>query len=283
MQASAHQQRIVTAGLAVSLVALALWQGGVLVTLALLALCGLGQWEFTAMFRPGPEHKNLRITGVALGALLVLAAQAGGSTAALWTFAACFWCLALRFLMRFSREHGPEHGPEHTPEGSGTRAALFTDELILLCSLAYLPLMLQFLLTLSTREIILVVLSTTASDTAAYYAGTLWGRKKIWPQVSPKKSWAGSIGGLTGCILAVTAYGLGLGNAPLPAWLLLGALLNLAAQLGDFFESALKRSLNVKDSGTLLPGHGGLLDRIDSLLFALPCYALLRLIQPFFQ
>ena len=275
MQASPHQQRILTASLAVALVTLALWLGGVLVTLLLLALCGLGQWEFAAMFRPGPEHKNLRIFGVGLGAVLVLAAQAGGPNAALWAFAACFWVLALRFLLRYSREQG------HA--GPGARAAQFTDELILLCSLAYIPLMLQFLLTLSTREIILVVLSTTVSDTAAFYAGTLWGKRKIWPQVSPKKSWAGSIGGLAGCVLAVTAFGLSFGQAPLPVWLLLGALLNLAAQLGDFFESALKRSLEVKDSGTLLPGHGGLLDRIDSLLLALPCYVLLRLVHPFFQ
>jgi phosphatidate cytidylyltransferase len=275
VQASPHQQRILTAGLAVALVALALWFGGVLVTLLLLVLCGLGQWEFATMFLPGPEHKNLRLTGVALGALLILAAQAGGPTAALWAFAACFWILGLHFLMRFSR--GQSLG------GPGAHAAQFTDELVLLCSLAYLPLMLQFFLLLNTREIILVVLSTTVSDTAAYYAGTLLGKRKIWPQVSPKKSWAGSIGGLAGCVLAVTAYGLYFGQAPVAAWLLLGALLNLAAQLGDFFESALKRSLEVKDSGTLLPGHGGLLDRIDSLLLALPCYVLARLIQPFFQ
>ncbi|MBU1040505.1 MAG: phosphatidate cytidylyltransferase [Proteobacteria bacterium] len=274
MQASPHQQRILTAGLAVALVTLALWLGGVLVTLLLLVLCGLGQWEFTAMFRPEPEHKNLRIFGVGLGAVLVLAAQAGGTNAALWAFAACFWILALRFLFRFSREQ--------KLAGAGANSSQFADELILLCSLAYIPLMLQFLLALSTREIILVVLSTTVSDTAAFYAGTLWGKRKIWPQVSPKKSWAGSIGGLVGCTLVITAYGLSLGQAPLAAWLLLGALLNLSAQLGDFFESALKRSLEVKDSGTLLPGHGGLLDRIDSLLLALPCYVLLRLIQPYF-
>jgi len=271
VQASPHQQRILTAGLALALLTLALWLGGVLVTLVLLALCGLGQWEFTAMFRPGPEHKNLRIFGVGLGAALVLAAQAGGPVAALWAFSACFWALGLRFLLRFSQAQKQAASP-----------ARFDDEMILLCSLAYIPLMLQFLLSLSTREIVLVVLSTTASDTAAFYAGTLLGKRKIWPEVSPKKSWAGSVGGLAGCILAVSAYGLSLGQAPLPAWLLLGALLNLAAQLGDFFESALKRSLEVKDSGTLLPGHGGLLDRIDSLLLALPCYVLMRLVQPYF-
>lgn len=265
--ASAHQQRILTAGLAIGLVALALWQGGIFVLAVLLCVCALGQWEFTAMFRPGPEHKSLRITGVALGAVMLLAAKFGGPQAALWTLAACFWFLALRFLMRYS---------------ANQQNADFMDELILMAGAFYLPLMLQFCLALSTLEIILVLLSTAVSDTAAYYSGTFFGKTRIWPQVSPKKSWAGSIGGFAGCSIAVTTYGLFLGDAPLAAWLLLGALLNVGAQMGDFFESALKRRLSVKDSSTLLPGHGGVLDRIDSLLLALPCYALFKQAVPLF-
>lgn len=267
MPASAHQQRILTAGLAIGLVALALWQGGIFVLAVLLCVCALGQWEFTAMFRPGPEHKTLRLTGVALGAVMLLAVRFGGPQAALWTLAASFWFLALRFLMRYGRDQ---------------QNSDFSDEIILMAGTFYLPLMLQFCLGLSTKEIVLVLLSTAVSDTAAYYSGTYFGKTKIWPQVSPKKSWAGSIGGFAGCVAAVTAYGLYLGEAPLAAWLALGALLNVGAQMGDFFESALKRRLAVKDSGTLLPGHGGLLDRIDSLLLALPCYALFKEAVPFF-
>jgi len=244
-----------------------LWQGGVFLLATLVCVCALGQWEFTAMFRPGPEQKGLRITGVALGAATLLAVRLGGPQAALWMLVASFWFLALRFLFRYGRDQ------QNTD---------FTDELILMGGMLYLPLMLQFCLALSTQEIILVLLSTAVSDTVAYYSGTWFGKSKIWPQVSPKKSWAGSIGGFMGCIAAVTAYGLYLGEAPLAAWLALGALLNAGAQLGDFFESALKRRLAVKDSGTLLPGHGGLLDRIDSLLLALPCYALFKQALPFF-
>ncbi|HWR02383.1 MAG TPA: phosphatidate cytidylyltransferase [Humidesulfovibrio sp.] len=267
MPASAHQQRILTAGLAVGLVALALWQGGIFVLAVLACVCALGQWEFTAMFRPGPEHKNLRMTGVALGAAMLLAAKLGGPQAALWVLVATFWFLALRFLFRYSADQ------QNTD---------FFDELILMGGVFYLPLMLQFCLGLSTPEIILVLLSTAVSDTAAYYSGTFFGKARIWPQVSPKKSWAGSIGGFTGCVAAVTVYGAFLGEAPLPAWILLGAALNIGAQMGDFFESALKRRLQVKDSSTLLPGHGGVLDRIDSLLLALPCYALFKQAVPFF-
>ncbi len=267
MTLTPHSQRICTAAVAVGFVGLALWLGGVLVTLTLLLLCALGLWEFTAMFRPGPEHKGLRVLAVILGSALVLAARLGGPQAAQWALAACFWALALRFLLRY---------------GKVLDAADFADEIIVLCGLAYIPLMLQLVLLLNTREIVLVILSTAASDTAAYYSGTLWGKAKVWPQVSPKKSWAGSVGGMAGCVAAVAAFGLALGEAPLAAWLALGVVLNLAAQFGDFFESALKRRLGVKDSGTLLPGHGGLLDRIDSLLLALPCYALFRQLIPLF-
>ena len=112
----------------------------------------------------------------------------------------------------------------------------------------------------------------------------MWGKKKIWPRISPKKSWAGSLGGMGACVLTTLVFGLALGNgAPVWQWLVLGAGLNVAAQMGDFFESALKRSLDVKDSGSILPGHGGLLDRVDSLLLVIPTYGLVRMLHPFFD
>jgi hypothetical protein len=96
------------------------------------------------------------------------------------------------------------------------------------------------------------------------------GGPKIWPSISPKKTWAGSLGGLATCIVVCVGIGLLLGSADILSFALLGTGLNVAAQLGDFFESALKRWRGVKDSGRVLPGHGGILDRIDSLLFVLP-------------
>jgi phosphatidate cytidylyltransferase len=266
--ASSHQQRILTAILAVGLVGLALWQGDPFVLLVIMGVSALGQWEFTAMFRPGAEHTRMRLLGAVLGAAIPLAARFGPQQTLAWSLAGVFWLLAMRFLFRYSRDQ---------------ERADFGDELILMAGTAYLPLMLQFFLRLGTLEIILVLLSTAASDTAAYYAGTLFGKRKIWPQISPKKSWAGSLGGMAGCAAAVAAFGMYFGQAPLLAWIALGAALNLAAQMGDFFESALKRKLAVKDSGTILPGHGGLLDRIDSLLFALPCYTMCRQAVIFFQ
>jgi phosphatidate cytidylyltransferase len=103
--------------------------------------------------------------------------------------------------------------------------------------------------------------------------------------VSPKKSWEGLWGGLLLCLFVCAAIG-SIGKArgwPLPAlpfwgWLLVGVALHQAALFGDLFESAVKRGLQVKDSGSALPGHGGMLDRIDSILFVLPAYAFLRLL-----
>ncbi len=110
-----------------------------------------------------------------------------------------------------------------------------------------------------------------AGDIAALYVGRAIGRHKLAPRISPAKSWEGSIAS----VLASIAYGAIymprlLPSVPLAEGLVLAAIANIAGQFGDLCESALKRGADVKDSGTLLPGHGGWLDRMDSSLFALP-------------
>jgi phosphatidate cytidylyltransferase len=122
-----------------------------------------------------------------------------------------------------------------------------------------------------------------AGDIVALYTGRLLGRHKLAPKLSPNKTWEGALGSVAGSLLATGGL---LGLAQVFAvqwdsarlsypedvwyWLSLAVLVNVAAQIGDLAESALKRSAGVKDSGTLLPGHGGVLDRIDALLFAAP-------------
>jgi len=123
-----------------------------------------------------------------------------------------------------------------------------------------------------------------AGDIFALYAGRAFGRHKLAPSISPGKTWEGSIASILGS-LAVTGGLLALSEQLITRWnivklsfhdeiwwywLILAAIVNIAAQVGDLAESALKRSAGVKDSGTLLPGHGGVLDRIDALLFAAP-------------
>lgn len=115
------------------------------------------------------------------------------------------------------------------------------------------------------------VLVTFAVDTGAYFVGRSWGRHRPFPSLSPGKTLEGSIGGIASGILAgiILAYLFSLPLKPLPA-ALLGLVLSLLAQLGDLVESRIKREAGAKDSGRLLPGHGGILDRIDSLVFTAP-------------
>lgn len=112
--------------------------------------------------------------------------------------------------------------------------------------------------------LMLVVWST---DTFAYFAGRIFGGPKLAPRLSPKKTWAGLMGGMAGAALVSAVYAW----FKLPSWLALAfvaAALAVVAQVGDIFESGLKRRYGVKDSGTLIPGHGGVLDRVDGLVAA---------------
>ena len=119
------------------------------------------------------------------------------------------------------------------------------------------------------RWIVVALLSTWISDSGAYFIGRSFGRHKLWPRISPKKTWEGAVGGWV-CGVALTPLVtdlLGLG------WLhgaLVGALVGIVAPFGDLAVSMLKRQVGAKDSGHLIPGHGGMLDRIDSLLFIGP-------------
>lgn len=114
------------------------------------------------------------------------------------------------------------------------------------------------------------------SDTAGYFVGRSIGRHPLWPSVSPKKSWEGLAGSIAGCMgLAGLLHYYKALPLSLPLALLLGAALALATTAGDLLQSAQKRRAGVKDSGHLLPGHGGVYDRFDGFLLALPVYVLL--------
>jgi phosphatidate cytidylyltransferase len=114
-----------------------------------------------------------------------------------------------------------------------------------------------------------------AADSGAYFAGSRFGRRKLAPRISPGKSWEGVAGGVAGSMLlgALAFPLLGLGWTSLPALLLLTVLTAGISVVGDLFESLMKRHSGLKDSGAVLPGHGGLMDRLDSLLAALPVFA----------
>jgi len=131
------------------------------------------------------------------------------------------------------------------------------------------------MLALGPLEVLLVLLLVWIADTAAYFVGRSWGKRKLAPSISPGKSWEGAAGGLAGA----AAYAIICGYfIPVTAWaafIAAAVLVAMASIVGDLFESAVKRQAGVKDSGTLLPGHGGILDRIDSATATLPLAALL--------
>lgn len=123
--------------------------------------------------------------------------------------------------------------------------------------------------TYGPRLLLFALAITWAADTVAYFVGRSFGKRPLAPHISPKKTWEGSIGGLLGSLLIAYAFHFWL-TIPLPHLLVMALLGNIAGQMGDLLESAYKRSAGVKDSGGLLPGHGGILDRIDALILCIP-------------
>jgi phosphatidate cytidylyltransferase len=127
--------------------------------------------------------------------------------------------------------------------------------------------------------LMLVLLVVWATDIGAYFVGRGIGGPKLWPRVSPKKTWAGAIGGFAASLAVAggfAAFDLGR-TGPL---LLLGSVMSVAAQLGDLFESAVKRRFGVKDSSQIIPGHGGLLDRLDGFVAAVVLAAIFGVLRP---
>jgi phosphatidate cytidylyltransferase len=165
--------------------------------------------------------------------------------------------------------------------------------------LMYIGLSMATLYLLSTQEngpslLLFLLLAVWSGDIAALYIGRAFGRRKLAPTISPNKTWEGSLASIAGSILItvlliwvstlLVARNLDWLSYPGPMlhWIILAILVNIGAQLGDLVESAIKRGAGVKDSGRLLPGHGGVLDRIDALLLAAPVLWYAQLAQQTF-
>jgi len=142
--------------------------------------------------------------------------------------------------------------------------------------MVYIPVLISGLIRIRNTDggilwIFFLLAIVFAGDIGAYYAGTYLGRHKLCPSVSPKKTIEGAIGGLcANLLIGAVIKAMFLPSLPWLTCMIMFLLIGAAGQTGDLYESALKRSVQIKDSGTLLPGHGGMLDRIDALLFASP-------------
>lgn len=256
MFGASFKSRWLTAVVGLPVLFAAVWAGGWVLAVLVAAAAVVGMREYFAMCgRPGPA---LETAGLALGAVAVGSAVAGGWPVFVACLGAALWLEQFAFLGRFAR--GDETAP---PRGT------------LVAALLYIPFSLRFLCLFPALETVFVLAVVMAADTGAYFAGHLVGGPKVWPAVSPGKTRAGTAGGILAAALVAAAFA---AFAPTDVYALAGcgAVLAVVSQLGDFFESALKRAAGVKDSGALLPGHGGILDRIDGLLPAILAYAAMR-------
>jgi phosphatidate cytidylyltransferase len=252
-------RRTLTAALGIPLILLPLYLGGWVWTALLAALALLGALEWISL---------TRASGLAPSAPVVL-----GGTVLLYG-AAVFrphllpGVAALLTAAAFAAQLGPA-GRRQAPANAG----------VTLLGPLYLSLFaaLDLLRRLPEGQAwtLLLVVSVWAADSAAYFGGRALGRHPLAPAISPAKTWEGAGSGVLGGEAAAVATA-ALAGLPLAAAAVMGALAGTVGLLGDLAESALKRAAGLKDSGSLLPGHGGVLDRFDAMLFVAPlAYALL--------
>ena len=249
-------KRVLTAAVGLPVLGAAVWLGGWPLIVLVAAASILGMREFFAMAgRPGPV---LEIVAYVLGAACVACLGFKLWPAVIAILALALWLEQFDFLRRFAAR-----GETEPPRGR------------LAVALLYVPVSLGFLCAFSPLETVLVLAVVMAADTGAYYGGHAVGGAKVWPAVSPGKTWAGTLSGVVASTLVASCFA-AVTPAAWPALAVLGAGLAVISQFGDFFESALKRAAGVKDSWAILPGHGGLLDRVDGLLPAILAYAACR-------
>lgn len=260
-------RRSLTGAIIIAVIIAALWMRGYFLLILILITSAIGLWEFYTLFWGHGRRIPSRICAIILGSLMLWLTWLHRPQDALVCLGAGFVLAALSFLFRWDVVE-----EENAFNASG----------IFMVGLAYIPLLLLPATYLSTVKLAFVLAAVAISDTCAYFVGTRFGHHKLWPRVSPNKSSEGAIGSLLGCVIFCAIYGEIFGKANWFAFALLGVAVNGFAQLGDLFESALKRSVNVKDSGNILPGHGGILDRADSFLFAMPMVAVVDQWYSFF-
>ncbi|MCD1145075.1 phosphatidate cytidylyltransferase [Kocuria sp. LUK] len=230
--------------------------------LALLAgvASGIGVWEVGRSLRFRGIHIP-RVPAVAAGMLMPLAAFAGEGEALMM---AVIVGLTLVIVWR----------------ALGRREGMILSVMGSVFALVWVGFLLSIALLLYHSEggplkVLTVILVAVGSDTFGYAVGVVWGRHPMAPRISPKKSWEGFAGSLGGSVLVGVLCAVLLLDHAWWEGAVLGLVLVCAATLGDFSESMVKRELGIKDMGTLLPGHGGVMDRIDSILFAVPAGYLL--------
>ena len=258
------KQRIITAAIlmVVVFVGVLLLPNPVFAVLSLIALISIGGWEWSRLVTLEDFHRGLFVAW-----LLLLAYMAYQWDDSRWVFivlGVVWWAVALVLLSIYE---------------SGT--TLYKDHKWLLRIAAFFVLVPAWVAIITLHQhypqlVLYLILLVASADTGAYFAGKAFGKNKLAPELSPGKTKEGMLGGLTGA-LVLSVFAAGYFALPAQDWfyfIALSVAVALISVAGDLFESLIKREAGQKDSGNILPGHGGILDRIDGLLAALPLFTL---------
>ncbi|UNC91830.1 phosphatidate cytidylyltransferase [Candidatus Contubernalis alkaliaceticus] len=249
------KKRVLSGLVGVALALLIIFEGGIVYFLTVFIITLLGLEEYRRLSIRGnyyfPRYLSFAAAGVYL---LLLYFEVPNVLEAAPLFLFLPFCLYIFFNKDYS----------------------FRDLMFSAWGVIYIVWLFSFLIVLRNlpnglNHTLLLFFSIWISDTAAFFIGSNLGRRKLIPRISPNKSVEGALGGLLGTMLFVYLLRGYVNMEPITA-ILAGGLISLLGQVGDLMESALKRYLKTKDSGALIPGHGGVLDRFDSVIFAAPFF-----------
>ena len=265
--------RLTSAFVGVPIVIAALWAGAPWLSLLAAVLASLGAVEFYRM----AERRGARPTTV-LGVVWALAFVVSGHSDDYVEYQTTLVALGggtLTLAWHLARRFVPGRAKDDIDEAPDSLGDTIADWGNTAAGAIYTGWTLSLFLRLRAGDdglewVLLAVLATFATDTGAFLVGRAIGRRRMAPRISPGKTWEGAVGGWVAGVGAAVGLAVLL-DMPLsqPEAIVLGALIGVAAQVGDLVESMLKRAAGVKDSGTLIPGHGGVLDRLDSVVFAI--------------
>lgn len=265
------KQRLLTAAILIPLVVMAILLLPTIGFIALLTVIILmAMWEWLSMAQMKPLTKVLASLSF-IAALVILLTMAAINY--LLLSGLIFWLLISFIIVLFA------HRPLPATLARGFHNKLMTYLLSMLVALlfVYSAVWLHGIAGNGPWLVLYVLISVWLADTGGYFAGKRWGKHALAKAISPNKTLEGLMGGMVLVALwSILAFLLGITQLlPLFTWILISVLTGLISVSGDLFESLFKRSYQIKDSGHLLPGHGGMLDRVDSLLAAVPFFAAL--------